>query len=289
MMAGAFEGRAILITGGGRGIGRAAATHLAAKGAKILIDDRGAELDGTGHDPMVAEDAAKAIVDAGGEAIATSVDVSTPGAAAELVSRTVERFGRIDGVVVAHGLKRERGIMHLTDDDLAFYLSNQVHAAFSLTQAAARAMIDAKQGGAIVHMTAPEAFFGSARRTLASAAAAAIAGLTRSVAVELRKHGIRVNAVAATARTRTTEELPMFKGVREGSMSPEHVAPVVTYLLSADASDVFGEVVGVAGGRLYGLRARETTGVFSEGRPFTEAEIAESFAEAMRGPGAHRE
>jgi NAD(P)-dependent dehydrogenase (short-subunit alcohol dehydrogenase family) len=138
-------------------------------------------------------------------------------------------------------------------------------------------------------MTAPEAFFGSARRTLASAAAAAIVGLTRSVAVELRKHGIRVNAVAPTARTRATEEMPMFKGVREGSMSSDHVAPVVAYLLSDHAADVFGEVVGIAGGRLYGLRARETTGVFSEGRPFTETEIAESFAEAMRGPGGHRE
>ncbi len=284
-MAGTFSDRAFLVTGGGRGIGRAVALHLAAEGARLLIDDRGTELDGTGHDPMVAELAAKAIVDGGGEAVATSVDVAVPGAAAELVSRTVDLFGRIDGVIAAHGLKRERGIMHLSEEDLSFHLTNQVFAAFSLTQAAAGAMIDAKSGGAIVHMTSPDAFFGSARRSLGSASSAAVVGLTRSVAVELRKHGIRVNAVAPTARTRATEDLPMFKGVREGSMSPEHVAPVVAYLLSDDAADVFGEVVGIAGGRLYGLRARETTGIFSEGRPFTESEIAAGFAEAMRGPG----
>jgi len=287
-MSGVLEGRVVLITGGGRGIGRAIALHLAKEGAKLVLDDLGCDVDGKGADPSVAEAVAAAVISGGGDAIATNADVSVPGTAAELVALCVERFGRIDGVVGCAGVKRERGILHLTDDDLEACLGSHVRAAFELTRAAARAMIDGGRGGAILHCTSPAAFFGSARKGAAGAAAGAVVGLTRSVAVELRKHSIRVNAIAPTARTRATEDLPMFKGVREGSMSPEHIAPVVAHLLSDGAADVFGEVVGIAGGRLYGLRARETTGVFSEGRPFTLDEIAEAFPEAMRGPANGR-
>jgi NAD(P)-dependent dehydrogenase (short-subunit alcohol dehydrogenase family) len=203
-----------------------------------------------------------------------------------LVALCVERYGRIDGVVGCAGVVRERTLLHLSDDDLDAYLSTHVGAAFELTRSAARAMIDGGRGGAIVHATGAQAFFGSAQKAASGAASAAVVGLTRSAAVELRKHGVRVNAIVPTAHTRATADLPMFKGVREGSMSPEHIAPVVAHLLSDAAADVFGEVVGIAGGRLYALRARETTGIFSQGRPLTAEEIVNGWTDAMRGPSS---
>src|SRR5690606_5953740 len=120
-----------------------------------------------------------------------------------------------------------------------------------LVQAASEAMIEARRGGSIVLTTSPLAFFGVARKSAEAMCAAAIVGLTRSAALELRRHEVRVNAVAPTARTRLSEDSPLFRGIAPTSMTPEHVAPLVSFLLSDASADVHGEVLGVAGGRIY--------------------------------------
>jgi NAD(P)-dependent dehydrogenase (short-subunit alcohol dehydrogenase family) len=282
--AGALAGKAVLVTGGGGGIGRAVAASVAREGARVLIVDAGVQPDGSGGDARVAEDAAAAVVAAGGQAQALALDVSGPGAAAEAVDAARERLGGLDALVACHGIVRESVLLRLTDDDLEAVLTTHVRATFALTRAAARAMVDARHqpAGSIVLCTGPVAFFGGVRQSALAAAGAAVVGLVRSAAAELRRFGIRVNAIAPTARTRQTEGLPMFQGIREDSMSPDHVAPVVAFLCSDAAADVTGEVVGVAGARLYALRIRETAGAFSPGRPYTVAEVAACFREATR-------
>jgi NAD(P)-dependent dehydrogenase (short-subunit alcohol dehydrogenase family) len=287
--AGALAGKAMLVTGGGRGVGRAVAHAAAREGARVLVLDAGVEVDGTGGDPRVAEAAAAEIRATGGEAHAAALDLTAPGAAAEAVARARERLGGLDALVACHGILREAVILRLPDEDLEATLAAHVRANFALTRAAARHMVDARgeaearhAAGAIVLCASPVAFFGGVRQAALAAASAAVVGLVRSAAAELKRFGVRVNAIAPTARTRQTEGLPMFQGIREDSMSPEHVGPVAAFLCSDAAADVTGEVVGVAGARLYALRVRETAGAFSSGKPFTVAEVAACFREATR-------
>ena len=269
-----LAGKVVLVTGAGRGIGRAEALALARLGAKVVACDLGCDREGNGSDPSVVEEVVALIRGAGGEAVGTAEDVAAQGAAERLVELARTTFGRLDGVVQSAGIVRERTVLNLEPDDLDRVLDVHLRASFALTRAAARAMVDAGDGGSIVLTTGPVAFFGGARLSAPAAAGAAVVGLVRSAAVELRRHRIRVNAVAPTARTRATEHLPIFQGIGEGSMSPEHVAPVVAFLLTDRGADVSGEVLGVAGGRVYAFRTREATGAFSEGRPFEMEEIA---------------
>jgi NAD(P)-dependent dehydrogenase (short-subunit alcohol dehydrogenase family) len=277
-----LEGKVVVITGAGRGIGRAEALLAARAGARIVVNDLGCDGEGRGSDRSVADAVVDEIRRDGGRAVASHDDVAADGAAEALVALALEKFGRIDAAVANAGITRERTLLNTEPDDLDAVLAVHVRASFALTRAAARAMVDRGEGGAILLTSGPGAFFGAARRAALSAAAAAVVAIARSAAVELRKHRIRVNALAPTARTRATEHLPTFQGIRADSMSPEHVAPVTGFLLSDLAADVSGEVLGVAGGRVYAFRTKETTGAFVEGRPFEIAEIRAAWNEITR-------
>lgn len=278
-----LEGKVVVVTGAGRGIGRAVALLCAREGASVVVNDLGTDREGAGVDPSVASAVAKEIADAGGAAVASHESVAAPDAGARVVDRALDAFGRLDALVSSAGFLRDRSLLKMDDADLDAMLDVYVRGAFGLTRAAARAMVDGGQGGAIVHTTAPAALFGSARQTAFAAASAAVIGLVRSAAIELKRHNVRINAIAPTARTRLTEDLPVFQGIREDSMTPEHVAPLAAFLVSPLATDVNGEILGVAGARLYALRTRETTGAFAEGRPFTPEEIRAAWGDITRG------
>lgn len=279
---GCLDGKVVLIAGAGRGIGRAEALACAAEGARVVVNDDGCDVEGRGSDPSVADAVVAEIRAAGGEAVADPRDYSAPGAAEALVARALEAFGALDAVIASAGIVRERTLLKLDDDDLDRLLDVHVRGTIRLARAAARAMVERGGGGSIVVTTGPSAFFGSARVSGIAACTAAIVGFARSAAVELRRQKVRVNAIAPTARTRATEGLPLFQGIAAGSMAPEHVAPVAVFLASDLSSEVTGEVIGVAGGRVYAIRSRETTGAFTEGRPFTPAEIAKAWNDVTR-------
>lgn len=279
---GCLEDRVVLITGAGRGIGLAEADLFAREGAKLVLNDLGCGPDGEGADPEVVEQAAARVRELGAEAVADAGDASEPEQAERLVALATERFGRLDAVVASAGIRRDRSVLKMADEDLGRVLDVHVRGGFALTRAAARALVDARRPGAIVLTAGPLAFFGSARQSAMAAASAALVGLVRSAAVELRKHGVRINAVAPTARTRQTDDLPLFQGVAPGSLSPGHVAPLAAFLASELAADVSGEVVGVAGGRIYTFRSRETTGAFVEGGAFTPEGVRDAWAEITR-------
>lgn len=277
-----LEGKAIVVTGGGRGVGRAHALACAAHGARVLVVDLGCDVHGRGRDPSVAEAVAAEIRASGGEAVADSTDVAGADGAQKVVDRAIERFGRVDAVLAAAGIIADRTVLKMDDALLDRMIDVHLRGGFAIVRAAARAMIDAGHGGSIVLHTAPVAFFGALRQSALGAVGAAVAGLVRSAAIELRKHGIRVNAIAPTARTRTTEDLPLFRGIAPSSMGPEFAGPLGVFLASDLSAEVTGEVVGVAGTRLYALRSRETPGHFGEGAPMTPHAIAAAWSDITR-------
>lgn len=281
---GLLDAKVALVTGAGRGIGRACALAIAREGARVLANDCGSDREGHGRDPEIANAVVREIRSAGGEALAETSDISAPDAPAQLVQLALDTWGRLDTVIAAAGFLRDRTLLKLAPEDLDALLAVHVRAGLALTRAAARAMIDrpGDPGGSIVHLAAPVAFFGNVRQSALAAATAGVVGMVRSAAAELRKHRVRVNAIAPTARTRLTEDLPMFQGIAPGSMAPEHVAPLAVFLASELAADVAGETLGVAGGRVYAFRIRETTGAFVEGRAFTPEEIHAQWAQITR-------
>ena len=278
-----LEGKVVAVVGGGRGVGRAHARACAKAGAAgILVNDLGGDVHGGGRDASVAEAVARELQDAGTPAVSNTDDVGASEGPARIVAHALERFGRLDAVIGAAGIVADATVMKLDDAALSRMIDVHVRGAFGLTRAAARAMIDQDEGGAIVLHTAPSAFFGALRQSALAATSAAVVGLVRSAAIELRRHQIRINALAPTARTRTTESLPLFKGIAADSMGPEFVGPVGAFLASSAAAEVSGEVVGVAGARVYALHGRETPGWFGTGEPPSADALAEAWAAITR-------
>jgi NAD(P)-dependent dehydrogenase (short-subunit alcohol dehydrogenase family) len=280
---GAFEGKVAIVVGGGRGVGRSTALALAREGARVCIVDSGCETNGEGHDPNVARAIGDEVRAVGTEALTLDLDAAQPGVAQRIVEATCEAFGRVDVGFYSAGFSRERALVRTSDDDFDAVLDVHVRGAFRFMRELANKLVEQRQGGSILLTTSGAGLFGSAGQSALAAASGAISGLTKTAATELRRHGIRVNALAPTARTRLTEELPLFRSIRADSLTPEHVAQVACHLLSDAARDVHGEIVGVAGGRIYSFRVNETSGLFEEGPPISLGALADAFRQVTRG------
>lgn len=274
---GLLEGKVVAITGGGNGIGRATALLLAQNGAKVVVNDLGTARDGTGASHSVADEVVEAINAAGGTAVANYADVSTPEGAKSVVADAKQKFGRLDVLINNAGILRDKTLLNLTLDLWKSVLDVHLTGTFLCTQAAAAVMRE-QGGGRIINTTSISGLYGNFGQANYSAAKAGIYGLTRTASIELQRYGIWVNAVAPLAKTRMTEDLPMFEKI-EDTLSPEHVAPVHLFLASELSGERTGLVVGVAGARLSVFKVVESTGKYKETERgiWTAEEIAEHF------------
>lgn len=278
-----FDGKVVLVTGGGRGIGRAAALHLAAEGAAVVVADSGVSPAGepaaSGDDP--AGEVVSTIVSAGGRAVAIREPVHGAEGAERAVALAVETFGRLDALVTCAGFVRDASLLKMELADFRDVLEVHAMGAFACTQAAARQMLRQGGGGRIVHTTSSAGLLGNLGQVNLSAAMAATYAITRTAAIELQRQGITVNAVAPLAKTRLTEELPMFQG--SSTLGPEHVAPAIAFLASDRCGERTGFVLGVAGAQVYAYRLVQTPGRFKEaGESWTVDEIAEHWDAIVR-------
>ena len=249
---GRLEGRVALVTGAGRGIGRATATRFAREGARVCLAD---------VEPNGAAEAAGSLVDSGMDAFATRMDVTSRTEVENALERTVERYGRLDILVNNTGVKKDNLFHKMADEEWRTVLNVHLTRAFLCSRAAQRHMVE--QGyGRIVNVSSTSAL-GNRGQANYSAAKAGLQGLTKTLAIELGRHGVTVNAVAPgfieTEMTRETasrlgldfEEFveEMVKDIPAGRGGwPEDVAAAILYLASEEASFVSGQVLYVAGG-----------------------------------------
>lgn len=283
MKMGLLDGKVAIITGAGRGIGRAEALLFAKEGAKVVVVDLGCDPEGVGRDPAVAEDTARAIRADGGEALALCEDVSDEEAGDRIVRSAVSAFGRVDALVTSAGIQRDRSLLQLDGATVDALLAVHVRGTLLVARAFAKQAIAQKEGGRIVTTTALAGLLGNFAQGAYAAANAAVYGLTRTLSIELQRHRITVNAIAPLAKTRLTEGLPMFQGV--DSMTAEHVAPAALFFASDLAGERTGHVLACAGARLYALKLHESPGRFKDedGGVWTAAEIGEHFASIAKG------
>jgi len=258
-MAGICEGRVVIVTGAGRGLGRAHALEFARQGAAVVVNDIGVSLQGDGGSSSPADDVVAEIRAAGGEAVANGADVSDWEQTGAMVQDAVERFGGLDVVVNNAGIVRDRMFVSTSLEEWDAVIRVHLRGHFCVTsQACAYWRGRVKAGDSvdarIVNTSSGAGLQGSIGQSAYSAAKAGIAALTLVQAAELGRYGITSNAIAPSARTRMTEEVfaDMMKAPESGfdAMAPENVSPLVVWLGSAEARDVTGRVFEVAGGEL---------------------------------------
>jgi NAD(P)-dependent dehydrogenase (short-subunit alcohol dehydrogenase family) len=256
-LAGICDGRVVIVTGAGRGLGRAHALEFARQGAKVVVNDLGAELDGSGSSTGPAGEVVDAIRAAGGEAVANGDDVADFAGGERIVQTAVEAFGRLDVVVNNAGFLRDRMFVSTSEEEWDAVIRVHLKGHFCTSRFAAQYWRgEAKAGNPvdarIINTSSGAGILGSVGQGTYSAAKAGIAALTLVQAAELGSYGVTANAIAPSARTRMTEQVFADTMAAPASgfdaMAPENVSPLVVWLGSADSADVTGRVFEVEAG-----------------------------------------
>ena len=254
-----FDGQVAIVTGSGHGLGRQHALQLAARGARVVVNDLGGTVDGTGADAGPAQQVADEINAAGGEAVANTDSVASQAGGEAIVQTALDAFGRVDIVVNNAGILRDKAFHNLTPDLLDSVLQVHLYGAFWVTLPAWRLMRE-QNYGRVINTTSAAGLFGNFGQTNYGAAKMGLVGFTKALAQEGRKRNVLANVIAPGARTRMTEDL---LGPMADSLDPEAVTPVVVYLASGQC-DVTGQILSVAGGRVSRVVVAEPLGYYSK-------------------------
>jgi NAD(P)-dependent dehydrogenase (short-subunit alcohol dehydrogenase family) len=250
-MTGILDGRIAIVTGAGRGIGRAHALELARQGAKVVVNDFGVSLAGEGTGESPAEEVVALIEEMGGEAVANGADVADFEQAAAMVQQAIDVFGGLDILVNNAGFVRDRMLVNTSEEEWDAVIRVHLKGHFApLRHAGAYWRAESKEGrqraARVINTSSGAGLQGSIGQTTYSAAKAGIAGMTLVAAAEMGRYGVTVNAIAPVARTRMTE------GAFDTSAMalPEDNSPVVAWLASEEAGDVTGRVIEIDGGQI---------------------------------------
>lgn len=252
-----LDGKVVVITGAGRGIGRAHALACAAAGARVVVNDLGSGLDGTGGDRDPADDVVADIRSAGGDAVAHYGDIADEEVAKELIGTALDRWSRLDGVINNAGIVRDRMLFKMSADEWDLIIRVHLRGTFLVSREAfAHWRTAAKEAGgttrgSIVNTSSTSGLLGVVGQTNYGAAKAGIAALTQIAAMEMERYGVTCNALAPGARTRLAEGafpgLPKFEDRAVDPLAPESVAALGVFLLSDAAASISGNVFGIQG------------------------------------------
>ena len=257
-MSGLCEGRVAIVTGAGRGVGRQHALQLSKAGAKIIVNDLGAAVDGSGTDVSLAQQVTDEIKASGGEAVVNGDDVSSFDGAKNMVDMAINTFGKLDIVVNNAGILRDRMLVNMTEDEWDAVIAVHLKGTFAPSRHAAsywRAM--SKQNGdgkptmgRIINTTSTSGIYGNIGQTNYGAAKAGIAAFTIIAARELSRIGVTVNAVSPSAYTRMTDNLREYSEEEIQIRDPSWVSPTVVYLASTEAQDITGRIIEAGAGQV---------------------------------------
>jgi NAD(P)-dependent dehydrogenase (short-subunit alcohol dehydrogenase family) len=248
------EGRVVVVTGAGRGIGREYALMLSDHGAKVVVNDLGGARDGTGTDDSPAHQVVEEIRAAGGEAIANGDDVSDFEAAQRMIRQAVDTYGRLDALVNNAGILRDRMLVNMTEEEWDAVIRVHLKGTFAPAHHAAQYWRDQAKAGTpldarLINTSSVSGIYGNMGQTNYGAAKAGIAGFTVIASRELKRYGVTANCIAPGALTRMTEDLQPGEITEEmrSARSPRWIAPIVTWLCSTDSKDVTGRVFEASG------------------------------------------
>jgi NAD(P)-dependent dehydrogenase (short-subunit alcohol dehydrogenase family) len=257
---GICDGRVVIVTGAGRGIGREEALLFAAEGAKVVVNDYGVDLDGGGPKSEVAESVVEEIKAMGGEAVANGEDVSDWEGSQRLINQAIETFGGLDTLVNNAGILRDRMLINMTEEEWDAVIRVHLKGTFCTTRWAAAYWRERTKAGEtnvarVVNTSSGSGLYANPGQSNYGAAKSGIASFSQIVAKEVGRYGVNVNAIAPGARTRMTMSVPRAAARPEPKpdefdrRDPANVAPLVVWL-GSPASDVTGQVFNVAGGMI---------------------------------------
>lgn len=268
-----LQGKVAIVTGSGRGIGKAIALLMAQEGAKVVINDLGGGSDGTGNDLKVADEVVDEIVAMGGEAVANYDSVAELSNAEKMVQTAIERFGRLDIVVNNAGILRDRMVFKMSEDEWDSVINVHLKGSFNMVRASAPYFKE-QNHGRYINFTSTSGLIGNIGQANYAAAKLGIVGLTKSTALEMKRYHVTANAVAPFAWSRLIGTIPTETEDQQKRVSkikqmvPEHIAPLVAYLASDLAADVSGQI--------FGVRGKEIV-LFSQPRPVRSASHSEGW------------
>lgn len=256
-----LQDKVAVITGGGNGIGREVSKLFGQQGAKVVVNDLGVAVDGSGGARSAADTVVQEIIDTGGIAVANHESVATPEGGQSIIQTALDNYSKLDIVVHVAGILRDRMLFNMSIEEWDAVINVHLRGAFCVIRPAA-ALMRAQKSGRIISFSSGSAA-GNSGQANYSAAKAGILGLTRTGAKDLSKYGVTVNAIWPSAATRMTSTVPEAaealraeRGLRRASgarpqiLDPKHVAPMVAYLASDLAQDITGQTFAIGGERL---------------------------------------
>jgi NAD(P)-dependent dehydrogenase (short-subunit alcohol dehydrogenase family) len=269
-----FDTKVAIVTGAGGGLGRQHALELARRGAKVVVNDLGGAMDGSGGSSVAAEAVVAEITSAGGEAIANGSSVTDDNGVARMVKDAMDAWGRIDILVANAGVLRDKSFSKMETPDFAFVLD--VHLMGTVkTSKAVWEIMKAQNYGRIVVTTSSSGLYGNFGQTNYGAAKLGIIGFMNTLKLEGQKNNIHVNAISPVAATRMTENLMPPEVLKR--LAPEYVTPGVVFLCSDEAPT--GAILTAGGGAFALARIFETEGVYLGGDDFSVEDVRDSWGQ----------
>ncbi|MDN3516555.1 SDR family oxidoreductase [Aquisalimonas lutea] len=282
-----MEGKAVVVTGAGGGIGRDIALMMAEHGARVVVNDIGASLSGEGEDAGPAQQVVEEIRAGGGEAVVNTDSVAEPAGARGLVETAMDRFGRIDAVVNNAGILRDRFFHKMSEPEWDAVIKVHLYGSYYVSRAAAPHMKE-QQSGSFVHMTSTSGLIGNYGQANYSAAKLGLTALSKSIALDMERFGVRSNCIAPFAWSRMISSIPTNTPEEEArvrklqEMTPNKVAPLAVYLASEAAAEVNAQIFCVRNNEIFLISQPRPVRSVHRAEGWTPATIAEHAAPALK-------